>query len=108
GVEAVIDKDRAAAVLGKMVHAERLVILTSVPEVYVHFGTKQQKALRKVRLSAIRKLFGEGEFPPGSMGPKMEAAIDFLESGGKRVIISDAATLLDACGGKAGTHILPD
>lgn len=108
GVEAVIDKDRAAAVLGKMVHAERLVILTSVPEVYVHFGTKQQKALRKVRLSAIRKLFGEGEFPPGSMGPKMEAAIDFLESGGKRVIISDAATLLDACKGKAGTHILPD
>ena len=108
GVEAVIDKDRAAAVLGKMVHAERLVILTSVPEVYVHFGTKQQKALRKVRLSAIRKLFGEGEFPPGSMGPKMEAAIDFLESGGKRVIISDATTLLDACAGKAGTHILPD
>ena len=108
GVEAVIDKDRAAAVLGKMVHAERLVILTSVPEVYVHFGTKQQKALRKVKLSAIRKLFGEGEFPPGSMGPKMEAAIDFLESGGRRVIISDAATLLDACKGKAGTHILPD
>jgi len=108
GVEAVIDKDRAAAVLGKMVHAERLVILTSVPEVYVRFGTKQQKALRKVRLSAIRKLFGEGEFPPGSMGPKMEAAIDFLESGGKRVIISDAAMLLDACRGKAGTHILPD
>jgi carbamate kinase len=108
GVEAVIDKDRAAAVLGKMVHAERLVILTSVPEVYVHFGTKQQKALRKVKLSAIRKLFGEGEFPPGSMGPKMEAAIDFLESGGKRVIISDATMLLDACRGKAGTHILPD
>jgi carbamate kinase len=108
GVEAVIDKDRAAAVLGKMVRAERLVILTSVPEVYVHFGAKDQKALRKVKLSAICKLFAEGEFPPGSMGPKIEAAIDFLESGGKRVIISDAGVLREACSGKAGTHILPD
>jgi len=108
GVEAVIDKDRAAAVLGKVVQAERLVILTSVSEVYVHFGLPDQKALRKVKLAEIRKLHGAGEFPPGSMGPKIEAAIDFLESGGKRVIISDATMLLDACKGIAGTHILPD
>jgi carbamate kinase len=108
GVEAVIDKDRAAAVLGKMVQAERLVILTSVSEVYVRFGTPEQKALRKTKLSAMKKLYEEGEFPPGSMGPKIEAAIDFLESGGKRVIISDATMLLDACSGRAGTHILPD
>jgi carbamate kinase len=108
GVEAVIDKDRAAAVLGKMVQAERLVILTSVPEVYIHFGSPGQKALRKVKLAEIKKHFKAGEFPLGSMGPKIEAAIDFLESGGRRVIISDATMLLEACKGLAGTHILPD
>jgi carbamate kinase len=108
GVEAVIDKDRAAAVLGKMVLAERLVILTNIPEVYVRFGTPEQKALRTVKLAEIRRLHEAGEFPPGSMGPKIEAAIDFLESGGDRVIISDATMLRDACDGEAGTHILPD
>ena len=108
GIEAVIDKDRAAAVLGKMVGAERLIILTSVPEVYINFGKPNQKALKKVRVSAIKKLYDSGEFPSGSMGPKIEAAIDFLESGGKRVIISDARTLLEASKGKAGTHILTD
>jgi len=108
GVEAVIDKDRAAAVLGKMVQAERLVILTSVSEVYIHFGAPNQKALRKIKLAEIKKHYEAGEFPPGSMGPKIEAAIDFLESGGRRVIISDATMLLDACKGRAGTHILPD
>lgn len=108
GIEAVIDKDRAAAVLGRMVGAERLIILTSVPEVYVNFGKPNQKAVRKMKLSAIRKLNDAGEFPAGSMGPKIEAAIDFLESGGKRVIISDARMLLEASKGKAGTHILTD
>jgi carbamate kinase len=108
GVEAVIDKDRAAAVLGAMVRAERLVILTSVPEVYLHFGTNAQKAIRKIRLAEIKRLYATGEFPAGSMGPKIDAAIDFLESGGRRVIISDATMLLEACGGRAGTHILPD
>jgi carbamate kinase len=108
GIEAVIDKDRAAAVLGEMTQADRLVILTSVSEVYVHFGTPDQKALRRIKLAEIKKLHEAGEFPPGSMGPKIEAAIDFLELGGKRVIISDATMLLDACKGHVGTHILPD
>jgi carbamate kinase len=107
GIEAVIDKDHAAAVLGTMIRAERLVILTSVPEVYVRFGTPDQKALRRVKLSEIKRLHAAGEFPPGSMGPKIEAAIDFLESGGKRVIISDATMLLDACKGNVGTHVIP-
>jgi carbamate kinase len=108
GVEAVVDKDRAAAVLATMVGAERLIILTSVPEVYVGFGTPNQRALRTVELSKIKSLHEAGEFPPGSMGPKIEAAIEFLESGGRRVIISDAGMLLEACRGKAGTHIIPD
>ncbi len=108
GVEAVVDKDRAAAVLAKMVGAERLIILTSVPEVYIRFGKPDQKALRRVRLADVRKLEDAGEFPPGSMGPKIEAAIDFIASGGKHVIISDAGMLHEACKGSAGTHILPD
>ena len=108
GIEAVVDKDRASAVLAKMVGAERLIILTSVPEVYVRFGKPDQQALRKVSLSEIKALYEAGEFSPGSMGPKIEAAIDFIESGGRRVIISDAGKLLEACKGKAGTHILPD
>lgn len=108
GVEAVVDKDRAAAVLATMVGAERLIILTSVAEVYVQFGTPRQRALRKTRLAEIKAFRDAGEFPAGSMGPKVEAAIDFLEAGGKRVIISDAAMLLEACAGAAGTHILPD
>jgi carbamate kinase len=107
GVEAVIDKDRAAAVLAEMIGAERLIILTSVPEVYVSFGTPAQRPLRRVKLGELRRHRDAGEFPPGSMGPKIEAAIEFIESGGKRVIISDATMLLDACAGKAGTHILP-
>ncbi len=108
GIEAVIDKDKAAAALAKEIGAERLIILTGVEEVYVGFGTPKQKPLGKVRLSEIKKLYESGEFPPGSMGPKVEAAIEFLEKGGREVIISHARKLRDACEGKAGTHIIPD
>ncbi len=108
GIEAVIDKDRAAAVLARNAGAERLIILTNVEEVYVRFGRPDQEAIGEVGLERIRKLRESGEFPAGSMGPKIEAAIDFIESGGRRVIISHARRLLDACEGKAGTHILPD
>lgn len=108
GIEAVIDKDRAAAVLARNAGAERLIILTNVEEVYVRFGRQDQEALGEVSLTRIRELHESGEFPAGSMGPKIEAAIDFIESGGRRVIISHARRLLDACEGKAGTHILPD
>ena len=108
GVEAVIDKDRAAAVLALNASAERLIILTDVEEVYVHFGTSDQKPIGRISLTEIEKLLEGGEFPSGSMGPKIEAAIDFLSAGGKEVIISHARKLLDACEGKAGTHILPE
>ena len=108
GIEAVIDKDLAAAELARETGAERLIILTGVEEVYVDFGKPQQKPLGEVRLSEIKELDEAGEFPPGSMGPKIEAAIAFLESGGKKVIISHARKLREACDGKAGTHILPD
>lgn len=107
GVEAVIDKDRAASVLALHMEAERLIILTNVEEVYVNFGTPDQKPLRRVSLEEITALYRAYEFPAGSMGPKVRAAIDFIAGGGREVIISNAMRLLDACEGKTGTHILP-
>jgi carbamate kinase len=107
GVEAVIDKDRGAAVLAKSIKVDRLIILTNVTEVCVNFGRPDESPLRDVSLSKIRELHELGEFPPGSMGPKIEAAIDFIQYGGKEVIISHARKLLDACEGKVGTHIRP-
>lgn len=108
GVEAVIDKDRAAAVLAGNVGAERLIILTNVDEVYANFGKPDQEPIHRISLSEIRRLYDSGEFPAGSMGPKIEAAIEFLQSGGREVIVSHARKLLEACGSKAGTHILSD
>ncbi len=107
GVEAVVDKDRAAALLARMVGAERLIILTSVPEVYIGFGGDEQKPIRSMTASEAKKLYEKGEFPPGSMGPKIEAAIDFLANGGKEVIISEPTMLIAACNEGAGTHIFP-
>ncbi len=105
GVEAVIDKDRAASVLAGNISAERLIILTNVDYVYVNYGEADEKPLKKVPLSQIEKLYRDYEFPAGSMGPKVRAAIDFIKSGGKEAVISDAANLLKACSGETGTHI---
>ncbi len=108
GVEAVIDKDRAASVLAEGINAERLIILTNVEEVYRNFGKEGQEPIRNIRLSEIRKLYENYEFPAGSMGPKIRSAIDFVASGGQEAIISHAVRFLDACEGRAGTHIMPD
>jgi carbamate kinase len=108
GIEAVIDKDRASSVLADEIKAERLIILTNVEEVFVNWGKPDQKPIREIRLSDMRKLYEDYEFPAGSMGPKVRAAIDFLEAGGRKAIISHASRLLDACEGKTGTHISPD
>ncbi len=108
GIEAVIDKDRAASVLAEGINAERLIILTNVEQVYRNFGREGQEAIREIRLSQIRKLYETYEFPAGSMGPKIRSAIDFVASGGREAIVSHAGRLLDACEGRAGTHIIPD
>ncbi len=108
GVDAVIDKDRASAVLGREIGAEILVILTSVNQVAVNFGKPEQNRLGEVTVSEMRKYYDEGHFPPGSMGPKVEAAIDFLDGGGKEVIITSFDLAATALAGKAGTRIYPD
>lgn len=108
GIEAVIDKDRAASVLAGEIGAERLIILTNIEQVYVNWGKPDQKPLGRIGLSEIRKYYEAYEFPAGSMGPKVRSAIDFLASGGKEAIISHAHRLLEACEGKTGTHIVQD
>ena len=105
GVDAVIDKDRASAVLGANIGAEILIMLTNTDYVYLNYGQENQKALNKLTVSQAKGYLAEGHFPPGSMGPKIEAAVNFIERGGKKVIIASLDQVLDALKGKAGTTI---
>ncbi len=105
GVEAVIDKDHTAAVLAQQLHAERLILLTGVETVMRGFGTADEAPLRSVDAKEMEALLEAGEFPSGSMGPKIRAALDFLHAGGREVIISDPTHLSAALAGNTGTHI---
>jgi carbamate kinase len=107
GVDAVIDKDLAAQKLASLVQARTLVLLTEVEAVAVNFGTPEQRALQLVELVEIKEHLRSGQFPPGSMGPKVQAAVDFIEAGGDRVIITSPANLIAAVNGLAtGTQIV--
>jgi len=106
GVEAVVDKDLTSAVMGANIGAELMIILTAVPQVYVDFAKADQRPLSAVTLDEIKQLLLEGQFPPGSMGPKIEAVVHFLENGGKRALITDPEHLPLAIEGRAGTHII--
>jgi carbamate kinase len=105
GVEAVVDKDRTAALLARAVGADRLLILTEVDKVQVGYGTPSAQALDRLTVTEARRLLKAGEFPSGSMGPKVEACADFAASGGTAVIaaLSDAAA---AAHGEAGTEVV--
>lgn len=105
GVEAVIDKDLASALLATKLGAERLIILTQVDKVYIHYGKPDQQPLEKVTLETIKQYYQEGHFPSGSMGPKIKAAIKFLERGGNEVVISSLDEADKAILGQAGTII---
>lgn len=107
GIEGVIDKDRASAVLARDIQAELLLILTGVEKVFLNFGTLLQKELDRITLAEVKQFLAEGHFPAGSMGPKIEAAISFLESGGKEVIITSIDKAHEAVLGNAGTKIIP-
>jgi carbamate kinase len=106
GVEAVIDKDLTSSVLAANIGAALLVILTAVPNVYASFGRPDQRPLGAVTLEEIERLQAEGHFPPGSMGPKIDAVIHFLKAGGRRALITDPRSLPDAIEGRAGTHFV--
>src|SRR6267378_7488664 len=105
GVEAVIDKDLAAAALARAIGWTHLVIATDVPQVALDFGKPSQRFLDRLTVAESKKHLAAGQFSPGSMGPKIEAAVDFLEHGGEHVVITDLEHLVLAVGGKAGTRI---
>jgi carbamate kinase len=107
GIDAVVDKDLASAILASDVGADEMYILTSVDAVMLGYLTKSPTPLRNTDTEELKKYLADGHFPPGSMGPKIRAVIRFLEEGGKRALITSAECLLDALDGKAGTWILP-
>ena len=106
GVEAVIDKDYTSSLIASELKADLFVILTNVEHVSIHFGKKTQKNLTRVRLKEIKRYYDKGHFPSGSMGPKIKAAVDFIENGGKEVIVTSAKELIRAIKGQTGTHIV--
>ncbi|NIS38493.1 carbamate kinase, partial [Candidatus Saccharibacteria bacterium] len=105
GVDAVIDKDLASAVVGNNVAAEELMIFTAVEKVALNFGKPDQVFLDNITLEETKKYFSEGHFPPGNMGPKIEAAINFLEGGGQKVVITSIERSVEAANNRAGTVI---
>ncbi len=105
GIEAVVDKDYASSLLANLIGAQNLVILTGVPNVVYNFGKPDQKFLSTLTTEEAKKYAGEGQFPAGSMGPKIGAAINYVENGGGRMIITSMDSLKDAMNGKAGTLI---
>ena len=106
GVPAVIDKDFAAERIGSYIGAELLLLITPVPRVAINFGKPDQKYISEMTLEEAKQYLKEGHFPPGSMGPKMQAAIEFLEAGGKKAIITSLECIEPAIKGEGGTHII--
>lgn len=106
GVEAVIDKDYAASLLAREVGADLFIILTGIPRVYYNFGKPDQKPLPVITVEEARKYLEEGQFPPGSMGPKIRAAIEYIEAGGQEVLITCASHLKAALLNRSGTRIV--
>jgi carbamate kinase len=106
GVEAVVDKDLAACIMAKDVEAHALLILTDVEGVFEEYGTPNQRLLRTLTLPNARRGLAEGQFGGGSMGPKIEAAVKFVEGGGKRAIIAALQDGPRALAGEAGTEIV--
>jgi carbamate kinase len=105
GVEAVVDKDLATALLAVELGAERLVLVTGVAGVYRAFGTPEASLIERTTPAALEALAAAGEFPPGSMGPKVAAAVQFVRAAGRPAIICQPAELAAALDGRAGTRV---
>jgi carbamate kinase len=105
GVDAVIDKDLASATLAEEVGVDIFLIASDVEGVFVHYGTPEQKALRRVTTEEALDYLRGGHFPPGSMGPKVEAAVEFIKKGGKRALITSMDKIEEAIAGSAGTEV---
>ena len=105
GVEAVIDKDLGSSLLARNLGADTFIISTAIDSVYLDFGKENQRPIRRGTLPEIRRYLAEGHFKPGSMKPKIEAIIQFLENGGEKAIITTPENVLRAVKGEAGTTI---
>ncbi len=107
GVDAVVDKDAASALLAKELGAELLMISTAVERVMLRFGQPDAEPLGTITAAEAERYAAEGNFARGSMLPKIEAALEFLRGGGKHVVITDPANVARAVAGDTGTHIIP-
>ncbi len=108
GLDAVVDKDLASVVLAREISSEMLLILTSVDRVSLNFGTENEKPIDTMTVAEAERYLAEGQFPPGSMGPKIKAAIQFVKNGGKELIITSIENSGLALSGKSGTRITPN
>jgi len=108
GVEAVIDKDRASALLASELSVDIFAISTDIAFVYLDYKKPAQRQLNRITASELEAHYKAGHFPPGNMGPKVESALRFLKGGGKEVVITSYEYLTDAIAGRMGTHIVPD
>lgn len=106
GIEAVIDKDFASSLLASELKADRFIILTGVPKVAIHFNQPSQQYLPRMTVAEAEQHLADGHFPPGSMGPKIEASVQFVRATGREVLITDVEVLREALEGKDGTLIV--
>jgi carbamate kinase len=107
GVEAVVDKDLASGVLAASIGITRILDLTSVDHVKLHFGSPAEQNLGRITVADAKAHLAAGHFEPGSMEPKIQAAIRFLEQGGQRVVITSPDHAVDGFEGRIGTQIRP-
>ncbi len=105
GIEAVIDKDFTAAMLARDLHSDLMVILTDVDHVFLNYGKKNERAVRSLSVKEAERHLRRGQFPPGSMGPKIEAAVEFSRSTGRDVIVTSLRRCVSALSGRGGTRI---
>lgn len=105
GLDAVIDKDKASALLGTQVEAKYLYILTNVDRVVLNYGDDDEWELENLTVAEAKEYLEQGHFPPGNMGPKIEASINFLEAGGEKVIITSLENIKEDASGANGTVI---
>jgi carbamate kinase len=105
GIEAVIDKDYTASLIAREVRVDLFIILTNIERVCLDFGTPQERPVDVMTASQAAEYLAQGQFPPGSMGPKIEAAVEYIRAGGKEVLITTAGHLRAALLGRSGTRI---
>ena len=105
GVEAVIDKDYVASLIAREVKVDLFIILTGIERVFLDFGTPQERPIETMTIAQAQEYLAQGQFPRGSMGPKIEAAIEYIKAGGKEVLITSASHLKAALLSRSGTRI---